>query len=137
MEPILAKRRQQRIDGSMAYNDAIEWFEEESQGRCCDPVATQLHLSLATIHTTTDLICQTLIELVQNPEIMNLLRTEMVTAIQETGWEKTSFQRMKLLDSVIKETLRVKPNAISQLSRKPEKYVPILTAYSFLASRSA
>ncbi|RSL91041.1 hypothetical protein CDV31_015562 [Fusarium ambrosium] len=92
------------------YNDAIEWFEQTSKGTVpYDPTAVQLVLSVAAIHTTTDLICQVLIKLAQNKDIIKPLRTEIASVLSEEGWSKTSLFKMKLLDSVIKESQRMKP----------------------------
>ncbi len=65
-KPVLEKRRRQKLGGSVEFDDAIEWMEKESNGNYYDPVSAQLMLSLAAIHTTTDLICETLSRLVQH-----------------------------------------------------------------------
>ena len=74
----------------------------------------QLSLSFAAIHTTTELVSQVMVDLCQNPEIIGELRQEMAKALGEGGWKKTSLYNMKLLDSVIKESLRLKPAAIGK-----------------------
>jgi hypothetical protein len=53
-------------------------------------------------------------DLCKNPEIIDDLRQEMVKALSEGGWKKTSLYGMKLLDSVIKESLRIKPTGIGK-----------------------
>ncbi|EED16415.1 cytochrome P450, putative [Talaromyces stipitatus ATCC 10500] len=98
-------------------DDAIEWFEKEANGQDYDPVSAQLILSVAAIHTTTDLTCQTLTQLAQNPEILAPLRKELVDVLQEHGWKKTSLYNMKLLDSVVKESQRLKPTGIATMRR--------------------
>ncbi|RSL80435.1 hypothetical protein CEP52_017386 [Fusarium oligoseptatum] len=100
------------------YNDAIEWFEQTSKGTVLyDPTAMQLVLSAAAIHTTTDLISQVLIRLAQNPDIVESLRAEITAVLQEEGWSKTSLFKMKLLDSVIKESQRMKPIQLVSMTR--------------------
>jgi cytochrome P450 monooxygenase-1 len=42
------------------------------------------------------------------------LRQEIVGALDKGGWKKTSLHGMKLLDSVIKESLRLKPAALGE-----------------------
>jgi cytochrome P450 len=114
MEPVLEKRRQLRrrlqAEGKQisAIDDAIEWFDRAAKGRPYDPVSAQLILSVAAIHTTADLTCQTLIHLAQNPEICEPLRREIVDTLLH-GWKKTALYNMKLLDSVIRESQRLKP----------------------------
>lgn len=54
-------------DDKNPYNDAIGWFAEEMGDRY-DPAASQISLSLAAIHTTTDLLFQTMIDISKHPE---------------------------------------------------------------------
>ncbi|EAQ85378.1 hypothetical protein CHGG_09392 [Chaetomium globosum CBS 148.51] len=115
---VISKRRARKQRGEkVEFDDAIEWFEREAKGRAYDPVVVQLTLSFAAIHTTTDLITQVMTDLCRNPEIIDELRQEMVQALSEGGWKKTSLYNMKLLDSVIKESLRIKPTGIVSLRR--------------------
>lgn len=115
LQPVLDERRCLRSESLNAVDDdASEWFEKAAKGRHYDPVSAQLILSLAAIHTTTDLTCQTLIQLAQNPEILVPLRKEIVDGFQEHGWTKSSLYNMKLLDSVMKESQRLKPNLSQQ-----------------------
>ena len=74
----------------------------------------QLILSFVAIHTTTELVNQVMMDLCQNPEIIGELRQEIAKALGEGGWKKTSLYNMKLLDSVIKESLRLKPTGIGK-----------------------
>ncbi|KAJ4252797.1 hypothetical protein NW762_010703 [Fusarium torreyae] len=101
------------------YDDAIEWLEKAAaaKGITCDLAASQLGLSLAAIHTTTDLLTQVLTRICQNPDILEPLREEMTSALREDGWNKTSLYKMKLLDSVIKESQRMKPTEIVSMMR--------------------
>ncbi|KXH49511.1 cytochrome P450 [Colletotrichum simmondsii] len=101
------------------YQDAIEWFEQasKSKGTAYDPALSQLFLSTVAIHTTTDLLGQTLVDLAKHPEIIEELRKEVRTVLQEGGWKKTSLYSMKLLDSVIKESQRIKPLQLASMQR--------------------
>ncbi|KAI8714881.1 hypothetical protein NCS52_01209000 [Fusarium sp. LHS14.1] len=99
------------------YNDAIAWFDKAAKGAAYDRAAMQLSLSLAAIHTTTDLLTQVLTRISQNPEILKPLREEMISVLREEGWSKTSLYKMKLLDSVIKESQRMKPTEIVSMMR--------------------
>lgn len=94
------------------YNDAIEWFEKAAKGAPYDHTALQLSLSLAAIHTTTDLLTQVLTRISQNLDILKPLREEITSVLRDEGWSKTSLYKMKLLDSVIKESQRMKPTDI-------------------------
>lgn len=90
-------------------SDAIVWLHEVANGEPYDPVIIQLGVSVTAIHTTTDLLTQTLLDLAAYPEIIDPLRTEIAQVVIEHGWGKVTLQKMMLLDSVIKETQRLKP----------------------------
>lgn len=108
--PIIEKRRQQRARGEkIEFDDAIEWFEREANGSHYDPAISQLVMSMAAIHTTTDLVAQVLIDLASHPEMLQPVQDEMISVISQGGWKKTSLYNLKVLDSVIKETQRLKP----------------------------
>jgi len=98
------------------YNDAIEWFEQDfaatRDGRY-DPAVAQLILAQAAIETTTELLTQVILDLAQHAELAEALREEVARVIQEGGWRKSSLYEMKLLDSVLKESQRLKPLAMS------------------------
>lgn len=116
--PILEQRRREKAaDPSTEHNDAIEWLEQTANGRHYDPVNAQLVLSMAAIHTTTDLVCQVLIDLAQNPDIIEPLRAEAKSVLATHGWTKAALYNMKLLDSVIKESQRLKPIGIASMRR--------------------
>ncbi|AEO67292.1 uncharacterized protein THITE_118259 [Thermothielavioides terrestris NRRL 8126] len=115
---VLEKRRLQKSLGEkVQFEDAIEWFEREAHGRPYDPAAAQLMLSFAAIHTTTELVTQVMTDLCKNPEIFGELRQEISQVLRAGGWNKNSLYNMKLLDSVIKESLRLKPTSIILMRR--------------------
>ncbi|GKZ76438.1 hypothetical protein AnigIFM56816_006702 [Aspergillus niger] len=131
MGPILEERRQLKKDlhaegkQSQGFDDAIEWFEKAAKGRPYDPVSAQLILSVAAIHTTSDLTSQTMAHLVQNPEILEPLRKEIVDTLQQHGWKKAALYNMKLLDSVIRESQRLKPINNASMRRVALKEVKL------------
>lgn len=91
------------------YTDALQWMHELSDEKKSDFAIGQLGLSLAAIHTTTDLLTQVMYELCQHPDLIQPLRDEIATVLGEEGWKRTSLYKMKLMDSVIKESQRLKP----------------------------
>lgn len=113
---VVARRNvARRQPGYEQPNDAIEWLEETANGRDYDLVGILLGLAIAAIHTTTDLTKQCLIDLSQRPAFVEELRTE-VSEVLQTGnvWKKEDLPRLKLLDSAIKETQRMKPFSIGK-----------------------
>lgn len=101
--------------GEAEYEDVIHWFEELAGGDRYNFGASQLMLAVVSIGTTSDLVTQTLIDILRHPELIQPLREEIVAAISEGGWKKTSLYNMKLLDSVLNESQRLKPNQIGKL----------------------
>lgn len=96
------------------FNDVVEWLDKAASGSPYNPVSAQLVLSVVGIHTTSDLLCQTLIDLAQHPDMVQALRQEMVEVLRDDGWQKTSLHKLKLMDSVIKESQRLKPTSIGK-----------------------
>ncbi|KAF4443608.1 putative cytochrome P450 monooxygenase (lovA) [Fusarium austroafricanum] len=90
------------------FDDSIIWFEKEYPGQA-DPARDQIGLSLVAIHTTTDLLTETLFNIALHPELLKPLREEIVSVLSTDGMKKTSLYNMKLLDSVIKESQRLRP----------------------------
>ncbi|KAK4183892.1 cytochrome P450 [Podospora australis] len=121
IDPLLEQRRALKARGDkVEFDDAIEWFEREAQGKEYDAAVSQLILAVAAIHTTTDLVTQVLGDLVRNPDMIQPVRDEIVTTLREGGWKKTTLYNMKLLDSVIKESQRIKPVGLISMRRIAE-----------------
>ncbi|KAJ0283597.1 hypothetical protein COL940_004579 [Colletotrichum noveboracense] len=91
------------------YDDAIQWGEEESARSKYDPAIYQLAMAGAAIHTTTDLMTQLILNILPRPELLAALRSEMIDVLGKEGWAKTSLYNLKLMDSAMKETQRMKP----------------------------
>jgi cytochrome P450 len=94
----------------------MQWMEESAEGRPYDPAVAQLSFSLAAIHTTSDMLTQALLDLCGKDDLIKELREEIVTVIQGEGWKKTTLYKLKLMDSVLKESQRLKPVSIGELS---------------------
>lgn len=118
--PVIEERKKARQEAEAAgsqppkFEDAMDWFEEESKGRDYDLAVVELTLAMAAIHTTSDLTTKTLLHLAQRPELVAELRQEISDVLSADGWKKTSLYNMKLLDSVVKETQRLDPMGLSQ-----------------------
>ena len=116
IRPVIEKRRlikeQARKAGEPIprYNDAIDWAEAECNGQSYDPAYFQLLLSVAAIHTTSDLLSKIMLLLATEPELFVPIRQEMIRVLKADGWSKTSLYNMKLLDSTMKEAQRIMPN---------------------------
>lgn len=110
-------RQRMQMEGKPApdFNDAIDWFDHEAKGEPYEEAACQLGLSMAAIHTTTDLLTETMQNIILRPELVEDLRKEIVQVLGAEGWKKTSLYNLKLVDSVIKESQRLRPSGMSKL----------------------
>jgi cytochrome P450 len=109
LRPTHEKRARELAAGKEAPPDALTWFEELAKGQPYDPTVAQMTFTVASIHATTDLLCQILLDLTKHPKIVEALRAELVDAVVKNGWQQSSFSQLKLMDSVMKESQRLKP----------------------------
>ncbi|KAI9149937.1 Cytochrome P450 monooxygenase adrA [Paramyrothecium foliicola] len=86
--------------------DVIGWLDDAAKGKPYDETVAQMGLSLAAIHTTSELVCGIIGDLCDHPEWIGPLREEMVQSIKEHGWSKKALQNMVLTDSLMKESQR-------------------------------
>lgn len=100
------------------FDDSIEWFAQAGSDR--EPADCQISLSIVAIHTTTDLLSSTLINIAQHPELLQPLREEVVRVLSSEGLKKTALYELRLMDSVFKETQRLKPILLGECSSKLE-----------------
>ncbi|KAI6384609.1 hypothetical protein MCOR23_011754 [Pyricularia oryzae] len=91
------------------FNDSIEWFKKEVKGRTIDPASGQIGLSLVAIHTTTDLLMETMADIARHPELFAPLRQEVIETLGAYGLKKIAFQKLVLMDSCFKESQRIRP----------------------------
>lgn len=116
LKPIVDERDEARAKARASgkpepvYDDAMEWIkQEQTQGEMTDPAVFQICLSLVAIHTTTDLLHETMLQLAWHPELVQPLRDEVVRVLSAQGIQKTALSDLKLMDSVLKEVQRIKP----------------------------
>lgn len=94
--------------------DSLGWMYEVARGRRVDYPASQLSLTMAAIHTTTETTSQAMLDICEHPEVAQQLREEIIQVIGEHGWSKNSVHKLKLLDSFLKESSRVHPLNLSK-----------------------
>lgn len=126
LEERAAAKKAAAAEGKTAdFNDAIEWFTNAAAKTTTDydPAGMQMFLSVAAIHTTSDLMTQIMTDLAGHPEVIEDLRKEVKEVLSDGGWKKTSLTSMKLMDSVIKESQRLKPIQLG------ESTIAIFTTY--------
>ena len=130
IQPVIQERMRLKVKatGEQApkFNDAISWFEDAANAASFDPQIVQLSLSTVAVHTTTDLLSQTLADIVMHPQIIEPLRKEIISVLSEDeGLKTTSLGKMKLLDSCIKESQRLKPLSMGKETKHLCYYIRV------------
>ncbi|PYI26852.1 putative cytochrome P450 [Aspergillus indologenus CBS 114.80] len=88
-------------------------------GQQLDVAMALLSLSLTGIHTTTDMVTQLIYDLSARPDLVRELREEARSVLQDHNghFSKASLYKLRLLDSVLKESQRLKPFGLVELKR--------------------
>lgn len=121
INPVLEKRRQEKVARMekglepIKYVDALDWMEIAAKGRPYDAAVAQQMLSLAAVHTMSDMMTQVMYDIYDKPELIQEMREEVISVIRAEGWKKTTLYKLRLMDSVLKESQRLKPAAIGIL----------------------
>lgn len=132
LRPVIAARRQAEKDepGYQKPDDMLQWLMDaqglgEREER--QLAKLQLTVSFAAIHTTTLTATNAFYNIAAHPELVPELRQEIQTVLGEHGNRFTSpaLQKMKKLDSFLKETLRLHPNAMVSFRRKVLKPITL------------
>ncbi|CAI0655726.1 unnamed protein product, partial [Colletotrichum noveboracense] len=101
--------------------NALAWIEKlakKQQDRTAQNAAyQQLGLSILANASSTDLVSQNILDLCLNEELIEPLREE-VKKVAAEGWKSSALYNLRLMDSVLKETLRLKPIATVALGRR-------------------
>ncbi|KAG5991577.1 hypothetical protein E4U43_003997, partial [Claviceps pusilla] len=118
IEPLIKARRasrdQARVKGQEppVFNDIVDWIDSENEELSCDPVALQMVLNVAAVHTTAALVTNTLVFLASDPSTLTPLRQELATVLPNNGCQAGALNNLKLMDSAMKECLRLKPPGV-------------------------
>ncbi|KAF4341300.1 ent-kaurene oxidase [Fusarium beomiforme] len=121
LKPHLKRRKlisaEARAQGKPSpFDDSLAWFEKE--GSKLHPALIQISLSLVAIHPTSDLLMETMFNIAQHPDLFQPLRDEIVNVLNTEGLKKTALYNLKLMDSVIKESQRLRPVLLGMFRRQ-------------------
>jgi cytochrome P450 len=123
-------------------DDAFKWFQHAAAEREYDEVDIHLRLLAVAIHTSSDLLQQAILNLCANPGLVQPLRDEIKTVLGGFGWNKAMLTELRLMDSFLKETQRMKPIGTSTsckhyfISTNDARFATLAnTGSSFHASR--
>ncbi|KZT23027.1 cytochrome P450 [Neolentinus lepideus HHB14362 ss-1] len=113
LKPVLDERVKalEEADGdwSAQPNDMLSWLiASVPKDETLDTMTRRmLGVNVAAIHTISHTFTHACYYLAANQQYIDPIRTEVADAIAEDGWTKTAFGKMCLLDSFLKEVLRM------------------------------
>ncbi|KAL0262791.1 hypothetical protein SLS55_001764 [Diplodia seriata] len=126
ISPEVRERRRLESDsgGEEEYRkpqDLLQWMMDAANANDGQPdklAHRQLLLSLASIHTTTMSAAHALYDLCARPDYFEPLRAEALRVLDEdAGWKKTTLNKMRNLDSFLKESQRHNPPSLLAFNR--------------------
>ncbi|KAL1743513.1 cytochrome P450 [Schizophyllum fasciatum] len=112
LDPLLEDRLTQ-IEGvdSEFENDLVMWLVAANNGgeqdKSHDTALRLLTANFAAIHTTSMTFVHALYNLAVHPSCAEMLRKEVRDVVAEGGWSKASIDKMYLVDSFLRETMRM------------------------------
>ena len=116
IENLIKERVAAQSTGEASYekpDDFLQWMMDAADENDAQPhklAQRQLIMSLASIHTTTMSTVHTIYDLCERPEYVQPLREEIECVLgEDNGWQKTSLEKMRKLDSFMKESQRFNP----------------------------
>lgn len=128
IRPLIAARKKAMAEDIdyQAPDDLIQWIlnGEAKYGKLSveDLAEIQLFLIFAGIHTTTMSTINAFYTLAAMPEIVPEIRNEIRAVLREYGdFSTLALQKMKKLDSFLRENMRVYPLSWSTFQRKVHK----------------
>ncbi|KAJ3570644.1 hypothetical protein NP233_g4261 [Leucocoprinus birnbaumii] len=113
LQPILQKRLEKSPSGRIddhRYNDMVTWLwnaAPEEQRTLHHLAIRMIFLNIVAIHTTSALLTHVLFNLASYVSYIEPLREEIFELVQAEGWSKITLEKMRKLDSFIKESQRV------------------------------
>jgi cytochrome P450 len=120
INPLVKQRRREKAKLTQKgktpepFLDTLEWAEEFADGQEYDPAVLQLTIALSAMHNTADFLTQVIYDLAARPELVEELRREIIYVKQQYPWNKAAIFNLKLMDSVMKESQRLKPTGIGK-----------------------
>ncbi|KAF3384473.1 Cytochrome P450 monooxygenase easM [Penicillium rolfsii] len=140
IEPLILARRVERerciANGQEppVYHDTIAWAEECARGRKYDPALIQLTLALSAMHNTSDFLTQVIYDIAARPELVEELRKEIIEVRTSGGakdsWDKGAVHKLRLMDSVMKESQRLKPTGLVNMRRYATEEIRLSSSIS-------
>ena len=123
LAPMIAKRYAAAASGDIDYrkpSDLLQWMMDAANkhdGRPDKMAHRQLVLTIASIHTSTMCTAHCLYDMCHRQEYFEPLREEAMQILREDdGWNKSVLNKMRKLDSFLKESQRANPPLLGKSS---------------------
>lgn len=113
------RRKRKALEAGLAMpepQDTVGMMLDATEGQGIDIPCGQLFLTAASLHTTTELVTQTIFELAGKPHLIDALRQEVTSVVGGPGITKASLYQLKLMDSLLKEVQRLHPMDVCMCS---------------------
>ncbi len=122
--PEIIRRKELMVSGKLekgTKDTLLSWMIECAEGSETDPnhlAHLEIVISLAAIHTSQMNAVHVLYDLAAHPEYIEEIREEIrEVAREDSGWQKTSYAKLRKLDSFIKESQRFNPPSMLSYHR--------------------
>ncbi|KAI0070826.1 cytochrome P450 [Panus rudis PR-1116 ss-1] len=113
LEPIIKERYRMAEEFGPDWegkpNDMLQWLMDEAEGEEREIRALVLRIltvNFAAIHTSSMSFTHALYHLAAAPEYIKPLREEVETIVKSEGWTKAAMQKMRKVDSFLRECQR-------------------------------
>ncbi|KAJ3559201.1 hypothetical protein NM688_g483 [Phlebia brevispora] len=114
LEPVILDRyammEQYGDDWPDRPNDMLQWLMDTAEGEEKEVHALAMRIltiNFAAIHTSSMSFTHALYSLATNPEYLLPMREEVDHIVAEEGWTKAAMQKMRKVDSFLKECQRI------------------------------
>ena len=131
--PIIEGRQAAQAKGEEKPDDLLQWLMDTAEAEepgVNDPARLtrwMLLVVLGAAHTTTMAGTHAIYDLTAHPEYLESLREEVSGLIhEEKGWNKTVLNKMKMMDSFLKESQRLSPASLRMSFFSSPTFRPIL-----------
>ncbi|TEB33855.1 cytochrome P450 [Coprinellus micaceus] len=123
--PIIRERlHQDAVQGAERADrpkDLISWlldFSPPEKRNVEDIIFRIISLNFVSVHTTSITIANALFDLAAHPKYLAPLRAEAEGAVEQYGWTKEAMNKMRGLDSFLKESSRMRGTGSTSMTRK-------------------
>ncbi|KAJ3488343.1 hypothetical protein NLI96_g2934 [Meripilus lineatus] len=116
--------REHGQDWSEKPDDGLQWIVDEAfiRGNGVEDVVRRLLLmNFAAIHTSSNSFTHALYHLAANPEYILPIREEIEAITTQDGWTKAAMNKLRKLDSLMKESQRLNGINATSVMRKAKQ----------------